>query len=235
MGGLYPTISQITYWGVGDIDECSILATFWAARAAGFEGTLPSIKEFRFLAGRPDKPGPTGLVNLQVWQGFQRTSLSGGGVNATMVRASTSWTSFAASLRMGGAASIAVDSSKLPTSMRYGFYGAHRVGLTWYEGKWYLANPLAPDKSLPQVISEAAIRAATLAFGGGSVSGIIFTNATSKTAGSATPSAAAPVKEPPLLADSPALAGLIAFVTPHIDARKIAAFYRAKHVTMTRP
>ena len=217
MGDLYPTISQITFWGVGDIDECSILATYWAARAAGFQGTLPSIAEFRRAAGRPDRPGPTGLTNAQVWKGVRGTALAGTSVN--VLRAGTAWVEFASTMRMGGFASIAVDSSKLPFNVRFNFFGAHRVGVTWSNGQWYIANPLAPSGSAPRVISEAAIRRATLAFGGGSVSGIVFA-ATGETATGTTAT--------PVPASVPLPAGLPAFVTQYTDAQKMAEFYGAR-------
>ena len=222
---LYPTINQITYWGVGDIDECSILAMYWAARAAGFEGELPSIAAFRAAAGVPDRPGPTGLTSAQVWRGIKGTSLRG--VDAALLQSGTSWTEFATQLRLGGAASIAVNSALLPTAVRYGFLGGHSVGLTWVDGQFYIANPLAPDRSRPVAISETAIRAAALSFGGGSVKGLIFTGKGTQIAlaGPVSPTAMLPW----INTDAPH--GAVAFQQQYSDARLTAEFYQSKHPT----
>ena len=222
---LYPTINQITYWGVGDIDECSILAMYWAARAAGFEGELPSIAAFRAAAGVPDRPGPTGLTSAQVWRGIKGTSLRG--VDAALLQSGTSWTEFATQLRLGGAASIAVNSALLPVAVRYGFLGGHSVGLTWVDGQFYIANPLAPGQSRPVVISEAAIRAAALSFGGGAVKGLIFTGkgAPISLAGTANPSALLPWYK------TDASLGGVVFQAHYSDAKLTAEFYQSKHPT----
>ncbi len=172
MSWLYPTISQLTYWGVGDIDECSILATYWAAMAAGYEGTLPSIEAFRKAAGRPDLPGPTGLTNAQVGAGIMGTGL--GQMDVVSLAGGTTWAAFVSHMASGAAATIAVTAGLLPSKYRYNFAGGHRVGVAFQNGKWYIADPLAKGGSRPLEISEADLRRAALGFGGGSVSGILF-------------------------------------------------------------
>ena len=217
---LYPTISQIAFWGVGDIDECSILATYWAAKAAGFEGELPSIYAFRAAAGRPDLPGPTGLTNAQALAGIGGTSLK----SMSLVTANgASWDAFAASLKLGGSASLSVNSALLPSGVRYDFYGSHSVGLTWQGGKWHIANPLAPDKSAPVAISEAAIKAAALSFGGGAVVGIIFRPA--QPGDVAAPAPVSPLSAPQLPAG---FASIPAFQHHFNDAQLTAQFYAAR-------
>lgn len=208
----YPNISQITYFGVGDIDECSIIASFWAARQAGFTGKLPTIGEFRRQAGVPDAPGPTGLTNTQVWQGLTRTGLAEG---ASILRRGTTWSDFVQSMQVAGtAASVALNSGALPIGYRYGFQGAHRVGLVWENGQWYIANPLAPEGSGPQAISEADIKRAILSFGPASqVVGILFNAPKVATATPATTKAPVPG------------AAAVSGITP---ARQVDAFLAAK-------
>jgi hypothetical protein len=163
-------MSQVTYPGAGDVDDCAIVATFWAARAAGYTGSLPTIAQFRAAAGVPDKPGPTGLLNTQVWRGVQGTALA---TLHPIMRALQPWDVFADALKRGEIASVALDSSKLPSSLRYGFMGAHRVGLAW-RNRWMIANPLGPDGSAPLPIAELALKTAILANGGGFVYAVTF-------------------------------------------------------------
>ena len=218
----YPNISQVYYFGVGDVDECSIIAAFWAARQAGFTGKLPTIREFRRAAGVPDRPGPTGLTTNQLWQGVSRTGLA---VGASILSRGTTWATFARKMQAGGAASVALSSADLPVGYRYGFQGAHSVGLTWDKGQWYIANPLAPEGSGPQAISEADIKRAVLAFGpNGSVQGVMFT---------VTGSSLAPVQTASVVKeDFNALKKRLASVTGSswaVDARNVVSFYQAKH------
>lgn len=170
LAALWPIITQVGYPGAGDIDDCAIVATFWAARAAGYTGSLPTVAEFRAAAGVPDKPGPTGLLNTQVWRGVQGTVLA---TLHPIMRAMQPWDVFADALKRGEIASVALDSSKLPSSLRYGFLGAHRVGLAW-RNRWLLANPLGPDQSAPLPIAEDTLKAAILANGGGFVYAVTF-------------------------------------------------------------
>ena len=44
-------ISQRLYPGAGDIDDCWVVATCWAARAAGV-AHLPTVPEFRAAANK---------------------------------------------------------------------------------------------------------------------------------------------------------------------------------------
>lgn len=162
---LYPAISQRTYPGVGDIDDCTVIATFWAARAAGFSGPLPTVAEFRAAAGRPDTAGATGLTVDNIAKGVAGTALDA----LDWQRITGSWDPFAALIRAGHMASLMVLSSKLPAPL--GFAGLHQVGLGW-DGGFRIANPLAPDHSAPAPITEAAIKGAVLATGG--VAAVVF-------------------------------------------------------------
>ena len=169
MNALYPVISQVNYPGAGDVDDCAIIATFWAARAAGFAGSLPTVTQFRAAAGVPDRPGPTGLFNRDVWAGVNGTVL--GTLQPTLWDGA--WSPFFAAVKNGAIASAAVWSGLLPPALRFGFEGAHRVGLVWRD-RWYLANPLARDGSAPLPIDESVLLNALLAQGAGKVLAITF-------------------------------------------------------------
>jgi hypothetical protein len=167
---LFPILNQVIYPGAGDTDDCAVVATFWAARAAGYTGSLPTVTAFRAAAGVPDVPGPTGLLNSQVWDGVQGTVLR---TLQPRMRALQPWGIFADALQAGEVASVALLSSRLPSTLRYGFMGEHRVGLAW-RNRWMIANPLGPDQSAPLPIAEDTLKAAILAHGGGFVYAITF-------------------------------------------------------------
>ena len=225
MTALYPTINQYTYWGVGDPDECATIATFWAARASGFKGTLPTVTEFKQAAGVRPQFWTLGLSPAQVIQGVAGTSLVTAGAYSLDAE---SWTDFAAQMYSGGFASVATNSALLPADVRYGFMGLHQVGVTFSDGTWYIANPLAPNGSRPQAISEADLKKAILGFGGwGTVNGVMFKGKGATAAPLPQPVWAGPafLTPPP----SPAIAGIPAFAAPINDAALTAEFYRAKH------
>lgn len=170
MSALEPVINQVGYPGVGDVDDCAVIATFWAARASGYSGSLPSVAAFRSAAGRPDRPGPTGITNGAVWRGVNGTSLRT--LKAKIFEGP--WLMFRSVVRAGMIASVAIDSSRIPTSLQYGFRGMHRVGVSWEDGQWYLANPLAPSGSRPRTIAEDRVHAASTSAGGGAVLAVVF-------------------------------------------------------------
>ena len=125
------------------------------------------------VAGRPDRPGSTGLSPGQIWRGVTGT---GFGAGATLLAGrNASWAYLTQQLQLGGAASVSLLSSALPVSYRFRYQGRHQVGVTWSNGQWYIANPLAPSGVGPMAISEAALKRAIFAFSGGNkVAGVLF-------------------------------------------------------------
>ena len=222
MSDLYPTINQLVYWGIGDYNECSIIAAYWAARAAGFTGTLPTIAAFKQAAGVTGQV--MGHSAAQIGSGLIGTSLA---VMKPLVMQGATWAEFASAIKAGGTASVSVLSSLLPNELRFGFYGTHSIGVTYAGGSWYVANPLAPDKSKPLAISEAALKTAVEGFSGGGVVGIFFKG---------TPGAAAsviPLPSTRVLPDAlqpPAIGATVATMA-YSTATKILEFYQAKHPT----
>ena len=167
---IYPVISQVTYPLVGDVDDCSVVSTFWAARDAGYAGRLPTVPEFRRAAGVPDRPGPSGIDNYHVWLGVQGTALRD--LRGTLWNAK--WEPFALAVKGGASASLATLSSKLPPYLRFGFNGAHRVGVAWDGATFMVANPLAPGGSAPLPCPEATLKAAAYAVSAGYALAVTF-------------------------------------------------------------
>jgi hypothetical protein len=149
---IYAVLNQKVYPGAGDVDDCFVVATCWAARIAGVRD-LPTVKEFRAAANKPDLPGPSGgsitdimrAVNV-LWPDLGVTEYE-----------RPDWDAFALALRRGKVASLGVLSSLLPSKLRFGFGGAHQIGVL-FDGGYLVANPLAPQGSEPIPISETALR-----------------------------------------------------------------------------
>jgi hypothetical protein len=165
-----PVISQVTYAGAGDVDDCWVVSTVWAALAADRYAIQPSVPAFRALAGLPDRPGPTGGTLDHVMRGARRAW-----PHLNVVKyASTDWSLFERRLREGWSASLGVLSSALPVALRFGFQGAHQVGVVYSSGRWLVANPLARSGSAPLVCPLANLQAAARKHGGGTILAALF-------------------------------------------------------------
>lgn len=144
----------------GDVDDCWVMATIWAARASDRDLVIPSIKTFRGAAGDPDDGYRDGgnlseiiLGCSRLWPELAVTAYDG------------RWAPFAELIRQGRPASLAVISGRLPYRLRFGFTGAHQIGVAWDGSSFVVANPLAPEGSAPQRIPEADLRTAAEAMG----------------------------------------------------------------------
>lgn len=164
--------SQISWPGVGDVDDCWIIATYWALVATGVmtREQLPSIYEFREAAGRPDKPGPSGGNN-----GNLITALNKLAPEADVRRFSGSLASFTKQLKLGYVASLSLDSGRLPKYLQFGFTGNHQVSVYYQGGKFYIMNPLAKSGSGLLPITASALQfAAGGLFGDGQFHAVLI-------------------------------------------------------------
>ena len=125
---------------------------------------------FRSAAGNPDRPGPTGgrLDDVMrgataIWPQLHVERYSG-----------TEWEPFAARLRAGWSASLAVLSSALPTRLQFGFRGPHQVGAVLDAGQYRLMNPLAHSGAALAWIAESDLRTAARAVANGYILAALF-------------------------------------------------------------
>lgn len=148
---LLGAFNQVQWGGVGDADECWIIATFWPLVASGvvMRSELPSIATFRAAAGKPDRPGPTGGNNRDLVRALDKL-FPDADVKFFIGTASA----FFRQLQLGYVASLSVLSSKLPAYLRFGFNGSHQVSVIYQKGKYYVMNPLAREGSALIQISE---------------------------------------------------------------------------------
>jgi hypothetical protein len=178
-------LNQVHFPGVGDIDDCWVVATIWAARAAGVIGdgaSLPTIKQFRTAAGDPDD-GLTDAGSLdEVMRGARSLWPDS---RVTRVQ-STAWNRFRARILAGAIASLQLDSSRLPRHLQHGFghpseERIHQVGLAFDGQRLVLMNPLQQMGAAPQRVANALLREAATAPFGGEIRAALFPAATETT------------------------------------------------------
>lgn len=168
-GVLPKALSQIGYPGAGDIDDCWVVATVWAALASG-ETFKPTVTQFRTWARNPDKPGPTGGTLDHIMRGARAAW-----PNHTIKRyQSTNWDGFVSLLKAGWIASLAVRSSGLPSDLRYNFQGLHQIGVAYENGQYWVMNPLMSNNASLKSISGLELRRAARGFVGGTISACLF-------------------------------------------------------------
>lgn len=157
---MLPVLSQRTYPGVGDIDDCWVIATIWAEQDSRPGTKRPTVYEFRKAAGVPDHNGEADGGNID------RVNDGADGcwpkVPNELVK-TNSWTVARAILFSGRPCSVALDSSKLSAAHRFNFHGKHQSGVVGEGGVLYLMNPLDVEgRRLPQ-IAESELRSAMFA------------------------------------------------------------------------
>lgn len=163
-------LSQIGYPGAGDIDDCWVVASVWAAVAADPNAPQPTVPAFRAAAGNPDRPGPTGGDLDDVVRGSVRTW-----PYLTIAKyASTDWATFDRRLSDGWSASLGVLSAELPVYLRFGFNGSHQVGVAKTGPEFMVANPLAKDGSRPLPCPLNQLRTAAREHGQGTILAALY-------------------------------------------------------------
>jgi len=163
-------LSQIGYPGAGDIDDCWVVASVWAAKVADPHARQPSVPAFREDARNPDQPGPTGGDLNDVIRGSVRSW-----PYLTIAKySSTDWAAFERRLTEGWSASLGVLSAELPVYLRFGFQGSHQVGVAFNAGEFMVANPLARDGSRPLPCPMTQLRTAARKHGMGTVLAALY-------------------------------------------------------------
>lgn len=147
--------SQKHWRGVGDIDDCVVLADIACAHSVAPWLVLPGTKAYRAAAGNPDDPAnPDGMTLDQsakairtLWPKLNIEVIKGG-----------DWASFIAKIKAGHSASVCVFSAAMAT--RNGKAVRHRGSLYWNGKIFRFVNPLRNPHTLGTEITEAAIKKA---------------------------------------------------------------------------
>lgn len=153
---LPPVLSQRTYPGAGDIDDCWCVACIWAAIASRPTIWRPTITYFRAKAGDPDDGDRDGgsidecyAGSVGCWSWLSITKY-----------VSSNYSLLMTSIKAGRPASVALDSAKLPSRLRFNFYRKHQVGIGWDGTRFRIANPLATEGSTPLAITQIELLSA---------------------------------------------------------------------------
>lgn len=163
--------SQVTWPGVGDVDDCWVIVPLWCAVASGWRtrAQLPTVTTFRSKAGVPDLPTSNGGNNLQALKAVKATMPEIPAYSYVGLPAG-----FYDRLAKGEIASVSVKSSLLPSALRYGFLGNHQIAVA-QQGSYYVMNPLGKMGAPLQVITKAQLNAAAFGlYGDGKFHAVMF-------------------------------------------------------------
>lgn len=148
-----------------DTDDCWVVASVQAANVTAPWLPLYGIKKFRRAAGNPDDPNVADGGNInQITKALKALYPS----IAKHIRAhrGVPWTEFDRMIDAGRPCSVALDSSRLPTTLQFGFKGRHQTTFARRAaGGYWMANPLAPPYSRWLHVTEEEIRPAIMHFG----------------------------------------------------------------------
>lgn len=210
--------SQITWPGVGKIDDCGVIATFWALVAAGIvtQTGLGTVSAFRIAGGRA--ADNSGIDNADILKALNKLFPQAG---ATAYRGGIA--GFTKALKAGYVASLAVNSAMLPAYLQFGFKGLHQVSVIYQKGQFYVMNPLAvQDSPLLLITAADLLRAAAGFAGAGMMSAILI----KWTAGKVPTSTKTTVKPKPAIPRSPRY---IPIVKNYIYPTEARGFYNEMH------
>lgn len=153
---MLPVFSQRTYPGVGDIDDCWVIATIWAAADSRPTIKRPTVRTFRDFAGIPDHQNAADGGNIDA---CNRGADGCWPKLPNVVVKASSWQSARTYLYSGRPCSVSTDSSHMSAAHRFNFFGKHQVGIV-HDGKALrLMNPLNVEGRPLQTISEAELKA----------------------------------------------------------------------------
>lgn len=156
-------LSQLRYPGMGgDVDDCAIVASVQAVLVTSPWLPAVGIRTFRAAAGNPDDPGPDGLTHSEVVRGIRGCYPSI--ADHIEVLSGANWSHVVELGESGHPLSMAVDSSRLPEPLAFGFDGRHRIALV-KRGVPRLANPLAQPQTRWLRIEWSDVRSAVMRFG----------------------------------------------------------------------
>src|SRR5687768_13980685 len=159
---IFQVFSQTTWPGIGDIDDCWVLASMQAVHAVAPWLKLPGVKRFRAEANRPDspnRPDPGDEHDMaralrRLYPDLRIEVVDGG-----------DFSDFAAKVESGRPAALIVRSSALPDDLQHGFKEIHAITVAFDdELGWVVANPLAKAHSKPEPIQKKALEKAVKGF-----------------------------------------------------------------------
>lgn len=162
--------SQKFWRGVGDIDDCVVLADLQCVHAVTPWASLPSSPAYRTAAGNPDDPVNADGMSLaqsmkalgSLFPGLAVEKIEGG-----------AWAPFIAKVKGGRCASVGVYDATMAT--KNGAPVRHRVSVYWNGTILRVVNPIRGPHTIGTEISETELKRVMVAYPDpGDVYGIVF-------------------------------------------------------------
>lgn len=156
-------LAQRSWPGAGDVDDCWVLADLAMVHAVAPWLNLPTVPVYREAAGNPDVQGEADGGQLRhsidalrsLYPDYTWRRIIGGG-----------WAELTGAWLEGRPTSVSLLSSELPSRLRFGFAGFHRVTLVRKaDGRLLFANPLAAPYARWLEVEPSDVRTAILAYG----------------------------------------------------------------------
>lgn len=157
--------SQLRWPGMGGtVNDCAPVSAIQAVNVTSPWLPLVGIRTFRKAAGAPDAEG--GLVTSEVVAGIKGCYplLA----DSLIVLRGGRWAEFRSLVEDGHPFTVAMDSSKLPAGLNFGFTGFHQVTVAVKNGKVKYANPLAQPYARWLTVTWDLVRSAVMAYGAAS-------------------------------------------------------------------
>jgi hypothetical protein len=168
---ILPVMNQALFPGAGDVDDCWVVATIWAAKVADPNIDVPDIPTFRAAAQSPNADGvANGGNNDRIVKGVTKLWPHLGVIDFRL----NDWDKLMRHVEAGRPVSLGLLAGKLATGHRFGFNGAHQVGVLWDGTRIRVMNPLAVRGSQPHAISETELRPAALALDTSHFRAVVF-------------------------------------------------------------
>ncbi len=159
---IFQVFSQREWPGIGDVDDCWVLASLQAVHAVAPWLKLPGVKRFREEANKPDSPNrmdpgdehDMARALTRLYPDLAIEVVDGGGFEE-----------FADKVRSGRPAALIVGSRELPENLQFGFKDIHAITVAFDDELGFVvANPLGRPHSKPISISRGELRAAVEGF-----------------------------------------------------------------------
>ena len=156
--------NQVKWPAAGDVDDCWVLSALQCVNVTAPWQFLYSVKSFRKAAGDPDDGVKDGGTLAEIIKGV--TTLYPVYTGKLTKLAGNPWTDFTRMASSHRPLSVSVVSARLPARLQFGFKGYHQISVAVKDdGRWLVANPLAPVYSRWVQVVPEEIKAAIMAYG----------------------------------------------------------------------
>ena len=160
---IFQVFSQKAWPGIGDVDDCWVLASLQAVHTVAPWLKLPGVKVFREKAEVPDTPGQLDVGDEHDMKRGLDALYPNLGVELVD---GMSFQEFVERVRSGRPAAVVVKAGDLPAALQFGYEGIHAITVAFDDetGNLLIADPLAKPHSKPVPIPQPALRRAIEGF-----------------------------------------------------------------------